>query len=602
VQLPHCWAGSCQYSFKTFSVGRAQSHTSCCRSVSKQLSCVQRVPAALCPGILHTGLACSPAALREHRAGCFVLHTLPDNLQAACTAFHVHVPGKYPEFLPTACRVTSLIAVCFTVARCWTACGHIHAYALHSLRCFIQSQREQTRLHMMWSAVKAEAAPDGQGRHEQGPQETAPQGSQGSGQSPAAMTEPQQQQDNSQQPGQHTRLQGHQHQQTAGGGTSGVPLLLQRCGALMWAPVAWVLKGSLQVAVIAGLGVLHVVLGVLYVLMVLTAAGSAVWRCCSGCAAVIAAACTPVPYSAHRCLSGMGSRLRRSVGSSSASQDQGISSSGHSTGSKDPVLTSRVSGGGGKQGGRKQAKRGSLSKRPSKSDQDGQQQQTQTPQQQDWGSAGSQQGPGVSRSQSLTREGPSPCVLRPSTSGGARSEAAAGSHNQRPDHSLPGTSEPESLRPAAGAAQASPLAALRSTLSQALNLPARLLTQPSAVVQQEMGSNAQTGSGASHGKGRKRQKGGRSPAAGSSANHDVRTPYRDGLAPAPAPASSPVRHDPDRGSCLICLERLVTHRGFLHANSVHTCFCAECAESIMAMPGALCPVCRVPIDSMVIIY
>jgi hypothetical protein len=295
----------------------------------------------------------------------------------------------------------------------------------------------------------------------------------------------------------------------------------------------------------------------------------------------------------------MGSSLHRLLSSSSASQVQQISSSGGSTGSREPT---RASGGGGKQKGWKQAKRGSLSKQPSKSDQDGQQQQVQASQQQDRGSAGSQEGPGVSRSQSLTREGPSPRVLRPSTSGGGRSEAAAGSHNQRPDQSPPGPSEPETLRPtssgsAAGAAQASPLAGLRSTLNQFLNLPARLLRRAHpAAVQQDMGSTALTG-GASNDKGRKRQEVGVSVAAGSSVIHD------DGPAPAPAPASaSPVRHDPDRGLCLICLERLVTHRGFLHANSVHTSFCAECAESIMATPGALCPVCRVPIDSMVIIY
>jgi hypothetical protein len=230
--------------------------------------------------------------------------------------------------------------------------------------------------------------------------------------------------------------------------------------------------------------------------------------------------------------------------------------------------------------------------------------------QQDRSSAGSQQRAGVSRSQSLSREVPSVRPLRPSTSGGGRSEAAAGSHSQRSDQSQPGTSTPEVLTPAtgsgAGAAQAPPSKIVKDTLYQLLKLPARIFRRasPTAVLQ-EMGSTAQTGGAPSHGKGRKRHKvSGGGGAAPQSTTPDITSAASGGPAstPAPAPASPTGMHDPDRGLCLICLERLVTHRGFLHANSVHSSFCAECAESIMATPGALCPVCRVPIDSMVIIY
>jgi hypothetical protein len=342
-------------------------------------SCTVVLVCTLCLLLLSWDTPCGDCMLTSMAAkigmrsvGCFVV----DPMQVAYAGVHVHIPGKFKEFISTECWAISLIAVCFTMARCWAAWRHIRAYALRLLHCLVQ-------LRMLWSAVRAQAASEGQGRHKGESQATASQVSQRSGQSQVTESR-HQQKDNTQQSG---PSQSHHHQQMAGDEASSVQVLLQRCRAWAWVPVAWVLRGSLHLATTAGLGALHYV-------RVLAAAGSAVWQCGCRTTAITAAAPESWAQTVHRCLISMGSNIHRSVTSSNVSQDQEISSSGGSTGSREPALTSCVSGppGGGKQKGQKQGQGGSLHKRPSKSDQDSQQQVQAVPQQQDR-RTGAQQGP-----------------------------------------------------------------------------------------------------------------------------------------------------------------------------------------------------------------
>jgi hypothetical protein len=53
------------------------------------------------------------------------------------------------------------------------------------------------------------------------------------------------------------------------------------------------------------------------------------------------------------------------------------------------------------------------------------------------------------------------------------------------------------------------------------------------------------------------------------------------------------------GECVVCLDR-PKEAGFLHNSSVHKCCCRECAMALKSSPHPLCPVCRAPIEHVIL--
>ena len=55
---------------------------------------------------------------------------------------------------------------------------------------------------------------------------------------------------------------------------------------------------------------------------------------------------------------------------------------------------------------------------------------------------------------------------------------------------------------------------------------------------------------------------------------------------------------PDSNNCIVCLDAPKA-ASFIHGTTAHLVCCLKCAESISRQRNAACPVCRLPIDSIV---
>lgn len=55
---------------------------------------------------------------------------------------------------------------------------------------------------------------------------------------------------------------------------------------------------------------------------------------------------------------------------------------------------------------------------------------------------------------------------------------------------------------------------------------------------------------------------------------------------------------PDEETCVICLSA-PQEAGFLHGSTVHRCCCRDCAKQLHESGVNLCPMCREPIDQVI---